>query len=102
MTLALVALIAALGAAGEDKRCTSGDAVRFAPGDMLAKAEAFRDGLAPPERQRLDQALPRSAEGRVAACAGRDGTACDVAATLAAFRRIVLMPSFLATLRPTP
>ncbi len=102
MTLALLALIAALAAAPEDQRCASGDRVAFTPAEMLAKAQAFRAALSAVERRRLDEALPRGADGRVAACAGRDGASCAAAASLHAFGRLGLMAPFLATLCPHP
>jgi hypothetical protein len=71
------------------------------PADMLQRLDDFRDHLSPAARDRLDRALPRSADGGVAACDIGEGSraSCEVAAYMPALRSAGLMPRFLASVR---
>jgi hypothetical protein len=68
------------------------------PADRLARLDGFRERLAPADRARLDAALPRDADGGIAACDDiqRSRASCEAAAYLPALRKAGLMPRFRA------
>lgn len=101
MIVPLAALAVALAAATADPQCRQGDTVNLAPAVMLDRANQFRDSLDAESQARLDAALPRTAGGRIAQCAGRDGATCDAGAYMAAFRSTGLMPRFLQSICAT-
>lgn len=82
--------------------CAASDIVHIAPGDALQLLDDFRSHLIPADRARLDRALPRAADGGVAACDSTTGSraSCEAAAYMPALRSTGLMPRFLATICP--
>lgn len=101
LTILLAAAQAALAPAGVSGACGQ-DTVRLAPADMLQRLDDFRDGLAVADRRRLDQALPRDADGGIRRCDAAEGSraSCEAAAYMPALRQTGLMPRFLATICP--
>jgi hypothetical protein len=81
-------------------RCAASDTLHFEPAEMLQMEDDFRAHLPPPDRARLDEALPRAPNGRIAACAARDGASCDDYAYVVALRTAGLMERFVATICP--
>lgn len=73
----------------------------IAPADRLAELDRFRDSLSPGDRQRLDEVLPRSADGGIARCDGieRSRASCEAAAYMPALRSTGLMARFRAMRR---
>ena len=100
MILTVLALSFAAGAASDCAQDCKQPLVHIAPAEMLDLEDRFREGLPSRDRARLDHALPRAADGRIAQCDGRDGAACDAMAYLAAFKAVGMMPAFLATICP--
>jgi hypothetical protein len=96
----LVPVLAVLALSAASDRCQRSDTQSFSPTEILQKEDDFREGLGPDARRRLDAALPRAPDGRIAVCDGRDGSRCDAQAYMPALRETGLMPAFLATLCP--
>lgn len=82
--------------------CAKSNIVKLTPADTLQRLDDFRTGLAAPDRVRVDQALPRSANGGIAQCDAVEGSraSCEAAAYMPALRSTGLMPRFLATICP--
>ena len=97
-----ILLLLSSAPASIESACAQDAVVKTAPGDMLQRLDDFRDGLAVADRTRLDRALPRSADGGIAACDTGEGSraSCEAAAYMPALRATGLMPRFLATLCP--
>lgn len=84
--------------------CAKSDTVKMTPADMLQRLDDFRASLASADRLRLDQVLPRDADGGIAQCDAVEGSraSCEASAYLPALRTAGLLPSFLATICPKP
>lgn len=82
--------------------CHQSNLVKITPADMLQRLDDFRDKLPAADRLRLDQALPRDADGGITECDKTEGSraSCEAAAYMPALRATGLMPQFLATIRP--
>ena len=70
-------------------------------GDRLDRLDRFRGSLSPSDRTRLDEQIPRSADGGIAQCDKDDEgrASCEAAAYLPALKSTGLMPRFLASLK---
>jgi len=81
--------------------CATANMSTIAPGDLLQRLDDFRARLDRRDRARLDQALPRDADGGIAACAGnvdRSEASCENGAYVRALHRTEMMPRFKAGL----
>ncbi|MGI4880011.1 MAG: hypothetical protein ACRYG4_21260 [Janthinobacterium lividum] len=90
----MIAILIGLAVAA-GSQCTLSELSRLPAAELLAREDAFRDTVPQSDRRRIDRLLPRNDGDRVAACASRDGAACDAAAYLAAFRAAKLLPVFV-------
>lgn len=70
-------------------------------GDRLDRLDRFRASLSPNDRTRLDEEIPRSADGGIARCDKDDESraSCEATAYLTALKSTGLMPRFLATVK---
>ncbi len=84
--------------------CSKSSLAKQPPADTLQRLDDFRAKLAATDRQRLDRALPRDADGGIAQCDAAEGSraSCEAAAYMPALRTTGLMPRFLATICPKP
>ncbi|WP_155913831.1 hypothetical protein [Asticcacaulis sp. AC466] len=110
---ALVALPLAFGAAqatpaipgsdaGVAEQCLKTAESRLAPADLLQRLDDFRDSLSGDKRAKLDQALPRAADGGIARCSATDTSraSCENGAYLKALKVTGLLPDFATTICP--
>jgi hypothetical protein len=101
IAIALFVGAAPAGAApSRTDRCAASDTLNFEPAEMLQMEDDFRAHLPVPDRTRLDEALPRAPNGRIAQCVARDGASCDDYAYVVAFGKTGLMERFVATICP--
>ena len=100
MLFAMTLLMMAAQETRSPAACAQSDIVRMTPADTLQLLDDFRAALPVADRQRLDRALPRDADGGIAQCDTTEGSraSCEVAAYMPAFRSSRLMPQFLATI----
>lgn len=85
--------------------CATADMSTIALGDLLQKLDDFRARLNQRDRAWLDQALPRDADGGIAACVGnvdRSEASCENGAYVRALHRTGMMPRFKSGLYPEP
>ncbi|CAN5251221.1 hypothetical protein BH09PSE6_BH09PSE6_29990 [soil metagenome] len=75
-------------------RCPEVNVVDIAPAALLDMEDGFRDRLEPDARARLDEALPRTPNGGIAQCNGRNGAACDARAYVDAIGTAGLLDAF--------
>jgi hypothetical protein len=70
--------------------------------ELLERLDTFRDDLPAPDRQRLDQMLPRSSDGGIARCAKVDTSraSCENGEYIGALRSTGLLTVFLSNMCP--
>lgn len=83
-------------------RSNAADGDGPAPAAVLEHLDDFRDSLSSKDRNRLDQALPRSIGGGIAQCGDTNASraSCETAAYMPALHRVGLMRRFLASPGP--